>query len=106
MQSQTHRKMMTESHGFSKPPVPDKGDEGILRDSDFLTGVLAGADERYDRRYRLKSLGYDISKVEHKVIEPCNIEKEDLYSGNRKKALSEARSLFCHWCVCVSLGRA
>ena len=29
----------------------------------------------------------------------CNIEKEDLYSGSRKKAISEAKSLFCYWCV-------
>ena len=76
-----------------------KGDERILGDGDFVTEVLAGADEKYDRRYELKSLGYDISRVEHKVIELCNIEKEGLYSGSRKKAISEARSLFCYWCV-------
>ena len=23
----------------------------------------------------------------------------DLYSGSRKKAISEARSFFCYWCV-------
>ena len=61
--------------------------------------MLAGSNERYDRKYRLKSLGYDISKVERKVIDLCNIKKEDLYSGSRKKAISEARSLFCYWCV-------
>jgi len=61
--------------------------------------VLEEADERYDRRYKLKSLGYDISRVERKVIELCHIEKEDLYSGSRKKPISEARSLFCFWCV-------
>ena len=76
-----------------------KGDERILGDSDFVREVLAGSNERYDRKYRLKSLGYDISKVERKVIDLCNIEKEDLYSGSRKKAISEARSLFCYWCV-------
>ena len=57
-----------------------------MGDSDFVMEVLAGADERYDLRYRLKSLGYGISRVERKVIELCNIEKEDLYSGSRKKA--------------------
>ena len=76
-----------------------KGDERILGGSDFVMEVLAEADERYDRRYRLKSLGYDISRVERKVIELCNIEKEDLYSGSRKRPISEARSLFCYWCV-------
>jgi hypothetical protein len=76
-----------------------KGDERILGDSDFVMEVLAEADERYDRRYRLKSLGYDISRVERKVIELFDIEKENLYYGSRKKAISEARSLFCYWCV-------
>lgn len=76
-----------------------KGDERILGGSDFVMEVLAEADERYDRRYRLKSLGYDISRVERNVIKLCNIEKEDLYSGSRKKPISEARSLFCYWCV-------
>ncbi|MEA3392584.1 MAG: transposase [Candidatus Marinimicrobia bacterium] len=76
-----------------------KGDERILGDSDFVMEVLEQADERYDRRYRLKSLGYDISRVERKVIELFDIEKENLYSGSRKKPISEARSLFCYWCV-------
>jgi len=57
-----------------------KGDERILGDSDFVMEVLAEADEGYDRRYRLKSLGYDISRVERKVIELFDIEKENLYS--------------------------
>ena len=73
-----------------------KGDERILGDSDFVREVLAGSNERYDRKYILKSLGYDILKVERKVIDLCNIKKEDLYSGSRKKAISEARSLFCY----------
>ncbi|MFC1825299.1 transposase [Thermodesulfobacteriota bacterium] len=76
-----------------------KGDERILGGSDFVMEVLEEADERYDRKYRLKNLGYDVSRVERKVIELCHIEKEDLYSGSRKKPISEARSLFCFWCV-------
>ena len=51
-----------------------KGDERILGDSDFVREVLAGSNERYDRKYKLKSLGYDISKVERKVIDLCNIQ--------------------------------
>ena len=76
-----------------------KGDERILGDSDFVMEVLEQADEKYDRRYRLKNLGYDISRVESKVLALFDIEKEDLCSGSRKKPISEARSLFCYWCV-------
>ena len=45
-----------------------------MGDGDFVREVLAGSNERYDRKYRLKSLGYDISKVERKVIDLCNIQ--------------------------------
>ena len=76
-----------------------KGDERILGDDDFVMEVLATANEGYERRYRLKRLGYDISRVERKVIGLFNIKKADLYSGSRKKRISEARSLFCYWCV-------
>ena len=68
-------------------------------DTDFVMDVLSQSDEKFDRKYRLKSLGYDISRVERRVIELLDIEKESLYSGSRKKPISEARSLFCYWCV-------
>jgi len=45
-----------------------KGDERILGNNDFVMEVLANANEGYERRYRLKRLGYDISRVERKVI--------------------------------------
>lgn len=76
-----------------------KSDERILGDSGFVMEMLASADEKYERRYMLRSLGYDISRVERKVIALFDIEKEDLYSGSRKRRISDARSLFCYWCV-------
>ncbi|MFZ7111444.1 MAG: hypothetical protein ACOWYE_07155 [Desulfatiglandales bacterium] len=76
-----------------------KSDERILGDSEFVMEVLGSADERYERRCMLKSLGYDVSMVERKIIALFDIEKEDLYSGGRKKPISEARSVFCYWCV-------
>ena len=76
-----------------------KGDERTLGDGDFVMEVLANANEGFERKYRLKRLGYDISRVEQKVIGLFRIKKEDLYSGSRKKRISEARSLFFYWCV-------
>ena len=67
--------------------------------SEFVMQVLDGADEQYERRYKLKALGYDSVKVEHKVLGLFGIAKEELYSGSRKKSISEARSVFCYWCV-------
>ena len=80
-------------------PSRIKGDERILGDSEFVMQVLDGADEQYERRYKLKALGYDSVKVEHKVLGLFGIAKEELYSGSRKKSISEARSVFCYWCV-------
>lgn len=76
-----------------------KSDERILGDSEFVTQVIAEADEAFDRRYILKSKGYDIAGVEQRVLDIFGIKKEDLYSGCRKKIVSEARSVFCYWCV-------
>jgi chromosomal replication initiation ATPase DnaA len=44
-------------------------------------------------------MGYDLKKIEQKVIEIYQIDKEDLYSGSRQKERSDARSLLCYWAV-------
>jgi len=76
-----------------------KSDERILGDGDFVMNILSDADERLDRRYELKSLGYDLDKVEQKVLEIYQIEREDLYSKGRQRIRAEARGLFCYWAV-------
>ena len=76
-----------------------KGDERILGDSDFIFQVLTEANEELDRRYRLKSLGYNIGSVEKRVVEIYGIHKKELYTGSRKQKITEARSVFCYWCV-------
>ena len=76
-----------------------KSDERILGDSDFTSQVLAESNESFERRYRLKRLGYDIAWIEKKVFDLFDIEVEDLYSGSRKKPVSQARSIFCFWAV-------
>jgi len=57
------------------------------------------ANEQYDRKYRLKALGYDLKKAEEKALESLGIFMEELYSGSRKKPISEARSVFFYWSV-------
>ncbi len=76
-----------------------KGDERILGDGDFVMNILSEADERMDRRYELKSLGYDLDKVEQRVLEIYQIEREELYSKGRQRIRAEARGLFCYWAV-------
>lgn len=76
-----------------------KSDERILGDSEFVMQVLNEANEQYDRKYRLKALGYDLTKAEQRILGLFGISRKELYSGSRKKTISEARSVFCYWGV-------
>jgi REP element-mobilizing transposase RayT len=76
-----------------------KGDERILGDGDFVTSILADANERLARRYDVKRRGYDLDSLERRVLEIYPIERKDLYSKSRQRIRAEARSVFCYWAV-------
>lgn len=76
-----------------------KGDQRILGDSDFVASILDEANEKLDRHYELKSLGYDLRKVEQRVMELCDIDRDAIYSKGRRRQQVEARSLLCYWAV-------
>jgi REP element-mobilizing transposase RayT/DNA-binding transcriptional ArsR family regulator len=76
-----------------------KGDERILGDSDFVTSILAEANEKLDRYYEMKSQGYNIEKVENRVMEIFDLERDVLYSKGRSRIQVAARSLLCYWAV-------
>ncbi len=44
-----------------------KSDERVLGDSDFVERVLKSADEALERKYDLKSKGYNIDKLSDRV---------------------------------------
>ena len=77
-----------------------KGDERILGESDFVLKMLDQANEKYNRHYELKSLGYDLKKIEQRVKVLLDIEAADIYSNGRRPRQVQARSLFCYWAVC------
>jgi len=76
-----------------------KGDERILGDGEFVMDILSEAGDKYERRYELKRLGYDLDRLESKVSELYHIDIDDLYARGRQKRRVEARSLFCYWAV-------
>ena len=76
-----------------------RGDERILGDSDFVSTVLSGADERYTRRYELKRLGYDLDKIADRVGMIYGIDKRYVLSKGRQGLRVDARSLLCYWAV-------
>lgn len=76
-----------------------KGDERILGDSDFVTSVLAQANDRFERRYALKQRGYDMARVAERVADLFGLDKEDIFRKGRPRNRADARGLFCYWCA-------
>ena len=76
-----------------------KGDERILGGSDFVTEMLAEANEQYELRYRLKRMGYDLAKVANKVADLYGMDAGEIMTKGRRTQQVEARSLLCYWAV-------
>lgn len=76
-----------------------KSDERVLGDSDFVEKVLRAADESLERKYDLKSKGYDIDKLSDRVAEIFSIDPEEIFQPGKQPLKVKARSLFCYWAV-------
>ncbi len=76
-----------------------KSDERVLGDSDFVERVLKAADESLERKYQLKSQGYDIDKLADRVAEIFTIKPEEIFQPGKQPVKVKARSLFCYWAV-------
>lgn len=74
-------------------------DERILGDSIFVKELLSQADEPYERRYKLKRLGYDADRIAKRVAEIYDMDPDEFYSKGRQQKKVKARSLFCFWAV-------
>ena len=61
--------------------------------------VLSWADEKYERRYELKRLGYDADRISRRVAEIYDMDPGDVLSKGRQQYKVRARSLFCYWAV-------
>lgn len=74
-----------------------KGDERILGDGDFVDKVLSRAEERLERRYYLKSRGYDFGKVVARVAKLLDLKPDEVLAEGKYKRTVEARSIVCFW---------
>ncbi len=68
-------------------------------DSDFVEGVLKTADESLERKYLLKSQGYDIDKLADRVAENFPIKPDQIFQPGKQPVKVKARSLLCYWAV-------
>jgi len=74
-------------------------DERILGESEFVDSVLSQANERYERRYELKSRGYNLNRIAKRVAELSGMEEHEVFSKGRQHRKVKARSLLCFWAV-------
>ena len=76
-----------------------KSDERILGDSDFLDRVLKTADEALERKYQLKTQGYDLNAFAGRVAKIFSIKPEEIFQPGKQPIRFKTRSLFYHWAV-------
>ena len=74
-------------------------DERILGDPAFVEGLLAEANEAYERRYGLKRRGVDAAGVARRVGEIFGMDPQDVLSRGKQRQKVKARSLYCFWTV-------
>ena len=72
-------------------------DERILGDGDFVESVLKAANEQLEKRYQLKSSGFDLPQVAAKVAALTNIPVEMVWEKSRRPQVVKARDLICYW---------
>lgn len=76
-----------------------KSDERILGDPDFVADVLSQAEEKFNRNYELKRLGYDLRRIAKRAAEVCRVREGDILSKGKQQGKVKARSLLCYWAV-------
>lgn len=74
-----------------------KADERILGDGDFVSKTLRVANERLDRRYRLKSKGYDFDRIVGIVGSMLGLESRQIVTSGKRRHEVEARDIVCCW---------
>lgn len=79
--------------------VYQRNDERILGDGDFVSRILASAEEEIKRHYAYRSQGINLDAVAARVSEVLGVEVEDVWGKGRYRRIVEARSLLCYWAV-------
>ena len=79
--------------------VFQKSDERILGSGDFVERVLSAAQEKMERKYLLRSMGYDLDNVSEKVADLMKLELFEIWSSGKERRKVQARSLLCYWAV-------
>lgn len=79
--------------------IHGKSDERILGDGDFVTEILAEAEESMERRQALLAQGVDVDAVAAGVAHLLEMPANAVWQPGRQKRLVAARSLISFWAV-------
>jgi putative transposase len=74
-------------------------DERILGSSEFVKGIISGAEQKEKETLRLSQNISDLSSLAKEIVKRQAISYGELRSGSRKKGLVKARKLFCQLAV-------
>jgi putative transposase len=74
----------------------EKGDERILGGGDFVNEILRKAEMKFERKYLPKR---PIEELVEMVASHLDLNMERIMSASRKKKISEARALICHFAL-------
>jgi len=74
----------------------EKGDARILGSGDFVTETLEQTEVRFEKKYLPKR---PIDELLEIVASHLNLDPRSIISANRKKEISEARALLCHFAI-------
>jgi len=74
-----------------------KGDERILGQGDFVTQVLADAQEKFERKFQLAASGYNLDRLIGRVADLMGMSSEEVLEPGKTRKTVEARSLLCYW---------
>jgi chromosomal replication initiation ATPase DnaA len=61
--------------------------------------VLGSAEEIMEKRYALRSRGFDLERVASRVTEVLGIKPDEVWAKGKHWRIVEARSLLCYWAV-------
>jgi putative transposase len=76
-----------------------KGDERILGSSEFVEEVLEKADEHFEQRTLIRSLGLDSDTLLSNVARYFKIDGEDLKTASKLPTIVNARAVYCYGAV-------
>jgi hypothetical protein len=74
----------------------EKGDARILGSGDFVTETLRHADVKFEKKYLPKRPIEELLEI---VASHLDLDARSIVSANRKKEISEARALVCHFAI-------